>query len=82
MPHIPNEEEKQRAKTLAMEMHNLIKKNFAESHNPVAAKRVREIRQELEQLGFVVSWNAGIADFQNPKNIDVEVTLYLPKYLN
>ena len=71
---------KERAKQLAAELQKILKENLLKdpSLTNVAMARARAIREEIQQMGIMVTWKASL-DSRDPKKIEVIVTLWGPK---
>lgn len=70
-------EQKKRAVELAYAMQKHIESTFGEEYNPSEMVKFHAMRKELEDLGFVVIWQAALD--AKTWTIRATVTLYIPK---
>ena len=75
-----NEELKKKAEQLAVELKKLLQENLLKSASLAhdAMEKAAKIREEIQQMGFFVEWEAKF-DPGNLTKIEVDVTLWKPK---
>ncbi|OGY67725.1 MAG: hypothetical protein A3B16_01925 [Candidatus Zambryskibacteria bacterium RIFCSPLOWO2_01_FULL_45_43] len=73
-------EAENRASELAVELRRILDENLFKDPKTTdkEMERVREIREEIEALGFFVQWGASFSS-SDPNSLEVEVNLYKPK---
>lgn len=75
-----SEELRKKAGQLAVELKNLLQENLLKSADLArsAMEKASKIRDEIQQMGFMVRWEANF-DPADPTKIEVDVTLWMPK---
>ena len=76
------EEETNRAIELAEKLREKIENNFAKLSDDKVIEEMKAIREELLRMGFFVSYTISIKDLSNPEQIEADVSLWRPKYIN
>ena len=71
---------KERVKQLGAELQKILEENLLKDPSLAdkAMARARAIREEIQQMGIMVTWKASL-DSRNPEKLEVIVTLWGPK---